>query len=105
MSAVNVFPNPYYASNTREQNKYQRFVTINHLPARASFKIYTLSGVLVRSFEKNDASQYATWNLLNDNGLPIASGLYYIHIEMPDLGLEKTLRLAVVTETQFLDRI
>ncbi|MBI5645995.1 MAG: T9SS type A sorting domain-containing protein [Ignavibacteriae bacterium] len=105
VSAVNVFPNPYYASNTREQNKYQRFVTINHLPARASFKIYTLSGVLVRSFEKNDASQYATWNLLNDNGLPIASGLYYIHIEMPDLGLEKTLRLAVVTETQFLDRI
>jgi hypothetical protein len=88
ISAIKVFPNPYYGSNKRERNKYQRFVTFNHLPPRAKFKVYTLSGVLVASFEKPDNTQYATWDLQNDNGLPAASGLYYIHIEMPDLGVE-----------------
>ncbi|MBR9979056.1 MAG: hypothetical protein KFH87_13305 [Bacteroidetes bacterium] len=103
---ISVFPNPYYGANKREQNKYQRFVTFNHLPPRAKFKIYTVSGILVASFEKpDDGTQYATWNLQNDNSLPVSSGLYYIHIEMPDLGVERILKLAVVTETQFLDRI
>jgi hypothetical protein len=106
ISEINVFPNPYYGANKRESNKYQRFVTFNHLPPRAKFKIYTISGVLVSSFEKpDDGTQYASWDLQNDNGLPVASGLYYIHVEMPDLGVERILKLAVVTETQFLDRI
>jgi hypothetical protein len=106
ITQINVFPNPYYGSNKRERNKYQRFVTFNHLPQRAKFKIYTVSGVLVRSFEKpDDGTQYATWDLQNDNSLPVASGMYYIHIDMPELGVEKILKLAVVTETQFLDRI
>ncbi|HOJ05347.1 MAG TPA: T9SS type A sorting domain-containing protein [Bacteroidota bacterium] len=105
ITQISVFPNPYYGSNKRERNKYQRFVTFNHLPPRAKFKVYTLSGVLVKSFEKNDQTQYATWDLQNDNALPVASGLYYIHVEMPDLGVERILKLAVITETQFLDRI
>ncbi|MFZ1730801.1 MAG: T9SS type A sorting domain-containing protein [Bacteroidota bacterium] len=106
ITQINVFPNPYYGSNKRERNKYQRFVTFNHLPPRAKFKIYTVSGILVRSFEKtDDGTQYATWDLQNDNSLPVASGMYYIHIDMPELGVEKILKLAVVTETQFLDRI
>jgi hypothetical protein len=105
ITKISVFPNPYYGANKRERNKYQRFVTFNHLPPRAKFRVYTISGVLVKSFEKNDNTQYATWDLQNDNGLPAASGLYYIHIEMPDLGVERILKLAVITETQFLDRI
>mgnify|MGYP002277268603 FL=1 len=106
ITSINVFPNPYYGSNKRESNKYQRFVTFNHLPPRANFKIYTVSGVLVASFQKpDDGTQYATWDLQNDNGLPVASGLYYVHVEMPDLGVERILKLAVITETQFLDRI
>ncbi len=105
ITKISVFPNPYYGANKRERNKYQRFVTFNHLPPRAKFKVYTISGVLVKSFEKNDNTQYATWDLQNDNSLPAASGLYYIHIEMPDLGVERIIKLAVVTETQFLDRI
>ncbi|MBR9976656.1 MAG: T9SS type A sorting domain-containing protein, partial [Bacteroidetes bacterium] len=102
---IQVFPNPYLASNEQELNKYQRFVTFNHLPERASFRVYTVDGTLVRSFEKNDGSQLATWDLQNDNGLPVASGMYIIHIEMPDLGTEKVLKLGVVSEAQYLDRI
>ena len=102
---IQVFPNPYLASNEQELNKYQRFVTFNHLPPRANFRIYTVSGTLVASFEKDDPSQLANWNLQNDNGLPVASGMYIIHIELPDLGTEKVLKLGVVSEAQYLDRI
>lgn len=102
---IQVFPNPYLGSNSQELNKYQRFVTFNHLPPRANFHIYTVDGSLVRSFEKNDGSQLATWDLQNDNGLPVASGLYIIHIELPELGVEKVLKLGVVSEAQYLDRI
>ncbi|MBE0645302.1 MAG: T9SS type A sorting domain-containing protein [Bacteroidetes bacterium] len=102
---VQVFPNPYLGSNEQELNKYQRFVTFNHLPPYAKFRVFTVDGTLVRSFEKNDGSQLATWNLQNDNGLPVASGMYIIHIEMPDLGVEKVLKLGVVSEAQYLDRI
>lgn len=38
-----------------------------------------------------------------DNGLPVASGLYIAHVEMPDVGATKTLKLAVVAEEQFLE--
>lgn len=102
---IQVFPNPYLGSNSQELNKYQRFVTFNHLPPRALFRVYTVDGTLVRSFEKNDGLQTTTWDLQNDNGLPVASGMYIIHIDMPDLGVEKVLKLGVVSEAQYLDRI
>jgi hypothetical protein len=106
ISQINVFPNPYLGANAREQNKYQRFVTFNHLPNKAHFRIFSVSGTLVRSFsKKEDGTQYSSWDLMNDNSLPVGSGLYYIHIDMPELGEEKILKLAVVMETQFLDRI
>lgn len=102
---IQVFPNPYLGSNSQELNKYQRFVTFNHLPPRALFRVYTVDGTLVRSFEKNDGLQTTTWDLQNDNGLPVASGMYIIHIDLPDLGVEKVLKLGVVSEAQYLDRI
>jgi hypothetical protein len=102
---IQVFPNPYLGSNTQELNKYQRFVTFNHLPPRALFKVFTVDGTLVRSFEKNDGLQTTNWDLQNDNGLPVASGMYIIHIDMPELGVEKVLKLGVVSEAQYLDRI
>ncbi|MGC8898849.1 MAG: T9SS type A sorting domain-containing protein, partial [Bacteroidota bacterium] len=102
---INVWPNPYFGFNTQELNKYQRFVTFNHLPQRATIRIYTLAGIPVRTIEKNDRSQFATWDLLNSNKLPVASGMYIIYIDMPDLGKTKVLKLGVIMEAQFLDRI
>ena len=99
---INVFPNPYYGFNIVEKNQFSRFVTLNHLPAKATIRIFTLSGVLVRTIVKDDPSQFDTWDLQNEAGLPVASGLYIIYIDMPDLGKTKTLKLAVVREQQFL---
>lgn len=101
---INVFPNPYYGVNSEELNKYQRFVTFNHLPAKATLRIFNLAGQLVRTIEKNSNSQFVQWDLLNKSGLPVASGLYIVYIDMPDLGTTKTVKAAIIQEQQILDR-
>ncbi|TSA25752.1 MAG: T9SS C-terminal target domain-containing protein, partial [Ignavibacteriales bacterium] len=100
---INVFPNPYYGVNPREVNKYQRFVTFSHLPQRATLRMFNLAGQLVRIIQKDSPSQFITWDLVNDSSFPVASGLYIVYIDMPDLGQTKTLKLAVIQEQQVLD--
>lgn len=108
VNAINVFPNPYYGVNTEEVNKYQRFVTFNHLPDRAVIRIFNLAGVLVRTINHEPVSgvgsQFERWNLANDSGLPVGSGLYIAHVDMPQLGATKILKIAIIQEQQFLDR-
>ena len=101
---INVFPNPYYGVNTEELNKYQKFVTFNHLPANAKIRIFNLAGIMVRAIDKVGGSQFQRWDLQNENGLPVASGIYIAYIDMPDLGTTKILKLAVIQEEQILDR-
>ena len=105
---INVFPNPYYGVNSEELNKYNRFVTFSHLPQRAKIRIFNLAGVLVQTIEKDDDGQYITWNLANEEGLPVASGLYLAYMELTaadgtDLGT-KILKVAIIQEQQILDR-
>ncbi len=100
---INVFPNPYYGSNPREVNKYQRYVTFSHLPQRATLRVFNLAGQLVRILQKDSPSQFTTWDLVNDSSFPVASGLYIVHIDMPDLGQTKILKLAIIQEQQILD--
>lgn len=101
---VNVFPNPYYGVNSQEINKYQRFVTFNHLPKMATIRIFNLAGQLVRTIDKNSDSQYQRWDLKNFDNLPVASGLYVVQVDMPAEGVKKTLKLIVIQETQVLDK-
>lgn len=101
---INVFPNPYYGVNSEELNKYNRFVTFSHLPAKATIRIFNLAGVMVRTIEKNSTTQFERWDLANDSGLPVASGLYIAYIDMPDIGKTKILKLAIIQEQQILDR-
>ena len=103
---INVFPNPYFGFNKAEVNKYNRFITFSHLPAKATIRIFTLSGVLVKTIMKDDATtQFAQWDLTNESGLPSASGMYVAHIDMPTIGKSKVLKFAIIPETQYLDRL
>ena len=104
VNKVNVFPNPYYGVNSEELNKYNRFVTFTHLPSKATIRIFNLAGVLVQTIQKDDASQFIRWNLANETGLPVASGLYLAYIEMPEVGVTKILKVAIIQEQQILDR-
>lgn len=101
---INVFPNPYYGVNSEELNKYNRFVTFNHLPANATIRIFNLAGIQVKSIVKSGGDQFQRWDLANQAGLPVASGLYIAYIDMPDLGTTKILKFAIIQEQQILDR-
>jgi len=103
VSQLNVFPNPYYGFNRAETSKFARFVTFNHMPPRAEIRIFNLAGALVKSIMKDDATQFTTWDLTNSSGLPVASGLYIVYVNMPDIGATKTLKVIIIQEQQFLD--
>lgn len=101
---VNVFPNPYYGVNPQELNKYNRFVTFSHLPGKATIRIFNLAGITVKEINKDNNSTYQRWDLANDQGMPVASGLYIAYIDMPELGKTKILKFGIVQEQQILDR-
>ncbi|MEO8231010.1 MAG: hypothetical protein ABI638_01925 [Ignavibacteriota bacterium] len=101
---INVFPNPYYGVNTEELNKYNKFVIFSHLPTKATIRIFNLAGVHVKTIEKDDVDQFQRWDLANDSGLPVASGLYIAYIDLPELGETKILKIAIIQEQQILDR-
>ena len=100
---VGVFPNPYYASNPAETSRFDRFVTFNNLPPHAIIRIFNLAGQLVRTIEKNSASQFQRWDLMNVRNYPVASGIYLAYIEMPEVGVTKTLKFSVIQEQEILD--
>ena len=99
---VNVFPNPYLGINAFEENRFQRFMTFSHLPEKATIRIFSLAGVLVRTIEKDDPAQFQRWDLQNEAGLPVASGIYIANLEFPDNNFSKTLKLVLIQEQQFL---
>jgi len=103
LQRINVYPNPYVGFNPRESNKYQRFVTFTHLPERATIRIFNLAGVLVRTLVKNEPGQFYRWDLSNENGYRVGTGMYIVRIELPDLGRSKVLKLAVIPEQPFVD--
>lgn len=100
---INVFPNPYYGFQSRETSPTNKYVTFSHLPGNAIIRIFDISGVLVKTINHLPASgQFDTWNLQNDNNLPVASGIYIVYVDMPELGTTKVLKLAVIQEQQIL---
>ena len=100
---VGVYPNPYYAYNPAETSRFDRFVTFNNLPKNATIRIFNLAGHLVRTLVKNTDSQFLRWDLMNARNYPVASGVYIAYIEMPDVGVTKSLKLSVIQEQEILD--
>ena len=50
---------------------------------------------LVRTLTKDGPSASLDWNLTTDSNLPVASGMYFIHVEVPGVG-EKVLKFGVI---------
>ena len=104
VNKINVYPNPYYGVNSEELNKYNRFVTFTHLPTKVTIRLFNLAGVMVRTIEKDNSATFQRWDLANESGLPVASGLYIAYIDMPEVGRTKILKVAIIQEQQILDR-
>ncbi len=104
INKISVFPNPYFGANPLERDKYQRFMRFTNLPTKVTVRIYSLSGVFIKRIDKADNSQYLDWDLRNKDGLPVASGMYIAYLDLPGIGT-KIMKLAVIMETQYIDRL
>jgi hypothetical protein len=93
LSLINVVPNPYYAYSAYEQLTSDNIVKITNLPRNCTVSIYTLNGTLIRTLNKSDDDAKASlnWDLKNQARIPVASGMYIIHVVVPNVG-EKTLK-------------
>ncbi|MBN2090479.1 T9SS type A sorting domain-containing protein [candidate division KSB1 bacterium] len=105
LNIINVYPNPYLAHNVIEKQLHEEQVVFFNLPEKCTIRIFTISGQLVRTIEHNDPTSItASWNLRNENYLPVASGLYVAHIEAPGIGT-KILKMAIVFRQQQLKNL
>lgn len=87
LDRIHAVPNPYYGYTAYEQNRYDTRVRIINLPARATVSVYSLDGSLIRRLEKDNPNvSYIDWDIRNTKSLPIASGMYLIHVNAEGIG-------------------
>lgn len=92
LDLINVVPNPYYAFNAYEENQLDNRIKFTNLPDECVVSIYSIDGILIREFTKDDpTSTSIDWDLKNHAGIPIAGGLYLIHVNAPGIG-ERTIK-------------
>jgi hypothetical protein len=86
LKMINVVPNPYYAFSEYERSRLETKVKITNLPEKCTVNIYTVSGKLIRTFKKDSPVTSIDWDLTNYKSIPIAGGVYLIHVEVPGIG-------------------
>ncbi len=98
---VYVVPNPYVAYSSSENpgiypnSRGDRQIEFRNLPPKCTVRIYTITGELVQTIEKDDNTSMASWNLLSYEGERIAYGVYIFQADAPGVGT-KIGRFAVI---------
>ncbi|MEZ4699170.1 MAG: T9SS type A sorting domain-containing protein [Rhodothermales bacterium] len=95
LDAIGIVPNPYVGASIYERTRSTDEVRFTNLPPEATIRVFTLNGTLVKTIRKNSPDRFVRWDLRTDNDLPIGSGIYLIHVEVPGAG-GRTLKFAVV---------
>jgi len=91
LAMINVVPNPYYANSAYETGKLDNRIKIINLPEECTISIYNVNGTLMRRFNKADPKTSLDWDLKNFADVPVAGGVYLIHVDVPNIG-ERTLK-------------
>lgn len=91
LDLIRVVPNPYYAYSAYEGSQLDNRIKITNLPPKCTINIFTVNGTLVRQIKKEDERTFVDWDLKNQVNVPIASGMYIIHIDAGELG-EKVVK-------------
>lgn len=106
LGLINVVPNPYYSYSAYEtSSQLETKVRITNLPVGIEngkpkgclIRIYTVDGTLVRTIGPTSTSRVMVndheaevtsvdWDLHNQTGIPIAGGMYLIHVSVPGIG-------------------
>lgn len=108
---IRIVPNPYLAYSAYERASTDYRVKITHLPKSCKIRIFTVDGQLVKLLNRSVGSNIVIeggrnidnpsdninyddaieWDLKNDKGIPVASGVYLFEVEAPGIGT-KVLR-------------
>ncbi|MFH1321410.1 MAG: hypothetical protein ABII90_12270, partial [Bacteroidota bacterium] len=92
LDLINVVPNPYYAFSFYETSQIDHRIKIINLPVNCTVSIYNIGGTLIRKFDRDDHTITSIdWDLKNSYNVPIASGVYLIHVNAPGIG-EKVVK-------------
>lgn len=98
LDSVKMVPNPYYGFSEYESSQFTNTVKITNLPGKCKVTIYSLDGKFIRQYNREEEympydqiSPAIEWDLKNSKGIPVASGVYLVHISAPDMG-ERTLK-------------
>jgi hypothetical protein len=96
LRSVHTVPDPFYYESDLAEGRGVRFV---NLPARATIRIYSASGILLRVLDHQPASQQGDtyWDLRTRNGQRAASGVYFYHVEAGDA--RRVGRMTIVNYT------
>lgn len=101
LDMINVVPNPYYGFSEYEIDQFSTTVKITNLPAKCVITIYSLDGKYIRQYNRDEqemptsgnkgtlTKQYlpdVEWDLKNTRGIPVAGGVYLIHVDAGELG-------------------
>lgn len=94
LADVKVVPNPYVVAASWEKRtlfgagRGDRKIDFIHLPQKCTIRIFTMSGRLVKILDvDNPITDGATsWDLVSDDGIEIAYGVYIYHIDAPGIG-------------------
>jgi hypothetical protein len=94
MGNITVVPNPYISSSSWERRSLfttgrgDRRLLFTHLPAQCTVRIYTVAGYLVKTLSKdsNASDGSLAWDLVTDDGMDLAYGLYVYHVDAPGIG-------------------
>jgi hypothetical protein len=103
LDKIGVVPNPYISANAWEERNLnqtgrgERRIDFINLPAQCEIRIYTLNGALVKTLYKDSSPTDGaiSWNLVSEDGMDIAYGLYIFHVTAPNIG-EKVGKFAVI---------
>lgn len=103
LDMIRIVPNPFYGRSGAGRGRYEvsqvdTRAKITNLPQRCTIRIFTLNGVLVRTFRKDSEEPNLEWDLKNEYGVPIASGVYIIHVDAPGLGQKVVKFFAIMPQ-------
>ncbi len=101
---VFVVPDPYVGVNSLERKQSsalsgrgERRVDFVNLPMQCTIRIYTVSGKFVEVIDHNASQDNGRepWDLTSTDGLEVAYGVYFFHIDAPGIG-QKVGRFAII---------
>ncbi|MBN2088683.1 hypothetical protein JW964_03675, partial [candidate division KSB1 bacterium] len=88
LSRITTVPNPFVVSSVYETNKFgiERKIQFHFLPPQCTIRIYNIAGDLIQTVEHTDGTAIESWNLLSYNQQEIAFGVYFYHVDAPNIG-------------------